>query len=73
MELVAPSSAPMLVMVARSGTLRVLTPSPPHSMIRPTPPLTERIRRISRLTSLAVTKGRSAPVSYTLMTWGILI
>ena len=55
MEVVAPSSAPMLVMVARSGTLRVETPSPPHSMIAPTPPLTDRMRRISRLTSLAVT------------------
>ena len=55
MEVVAPSSAPMLVMVARSGTLRVETPAPPHSMIAPTPPLTDRMRRISRLTSLAVT------------------
>ena len=40
MEVVAPSSVPMLVMVARSGTDRLAMPSPPHSMIAPTPPLT---------------------------------
>ena len=37
-EVEAPSSAPMLVMVARSGTDRDLTPSPVYSMILPTPP-----------------------------------
>ena len=55
MEVVAPSSVPMLVMVPRSGTDRVAMPSPPHSMIAPTPPLTERMRSSSRDTSLAVT------------------
>ena len=35
MEVVAPSSAPILVMVARSGTESVATPSPPYSMILP--------------------------------------
>ena len=43
MEVVAPSSVPMLVMVARSGTDRVLTPAPPYSMTLPTPPLTDRM------------------------------
>ena len=73
MELVAPSSAPMLVMVARSGTVRVFAPSPPHSIIFPTPPFTESMRSISRLISLAVTKGRRAPLSSTFITLGIVI
>ena len=55
MEVVAPSSVPILVMVPRSGTDRVAMPSPPHSMIAPTPPLTERMRSSSNDTSLAVT------------------
>ena len=32
-DVVAPSSVPILVMVARSGTERVLMPSPPHSIM----------------------------------------
>ena len=32
MEVVAPSSVPMLVMVARSGTDKLATPRPPHSI-----------------------------------------
>ena len=73
MEVVAPSSVPMLVMVARCGTFRVAMPGPPHSMTAPTPPLTDRMRRISRLTSLAVTKGRSRPVRFTLYIFGMVI
>ncbi len=41
-EVVTPSSAPMFVIVARSGTERVLTPSPPYSMTVPTLPLVVR-------------------------------
>ena len=63
----------MLVMVALSGTERVATPGPPHSMMAPTPPLTERILRISRLTSFAVTKSRSFPVKFTLYIFGMVI
>ena len=66
MEVVAPNSAPMLVMVARSGTVRVAAPGPPHSMMAPTPPLTERISRIFSAASLAETKGFNFPVSSTL-------
>ena len=55
MEVVAPSSVPILVMVARSGTVNLFMPSPPHSMMAPTPPLTERICSSFRDTSLAVT------------------
>jgi len=56
-EVVAPSSAPIFVMVALSGTESVLTPSPPYSIILPTPPLTLIILRTSRITSLAETHG----------------
>ena len=69
---VAPSSAPMLAMVARIGTDRVSTPGPPYSMILPTPPLTVRRRRTSRMTSLAETMGLSSPVSTTWQTFGMV-
>ena len=59
---VAPSSAPMLAIVARSGTERVLTPGPPYSIIFPTPPLTLRRRSSSSMTSLAETMRLSSPV-----------
>ena len=62
---VAPSSAPMLAMVARLGTESVLTPEPPYSMTLSTPPLTLSLRRTSRMTSLAETIGCSSPVSTT--------
>ena len=68
---VAPSSAPMLQMVARSGTDRVATPGPPYSITLPTPPLTLSRRSSSRMTSLADTMGASRPVSHTLTTWGM--
>ena len=55
MEVVAPSSVPILVMVARSGTDNPAMPGPPHSITWPTPPLTERSRKTSKLMSLAVT------------------
>ncbi len=67
---VAPSSVPMLVMVARSGTERVATPGPAYSNALPTPPFTLRRRSSSRMTSLALTHGRSAPVRCTLTTRG---
>ena len=72
-EVVAPSSAPILVMVARSGTVRVFTPSPAYSIIFPTPPLTLIFRRTSRITSLALTQGESWPESSTFVIEGILI
>ena len=70
MEVVAPSSAPMFVIVARCGTLSVFTPSPPYSMILPTPPLTLSTRSTSRMTSFADTIGGSAPVSLTSVIFG---
>ena len=73
MEVVAPSSAPIFVMVALSGTDSVLMPSPPHSMMAPTPPLTVRILSISKLISFALTKGLSFPVRLTLYILGMVI
>ena len=71
MDVVAPSSAPMLVMVARSGTERVATPGPAYSTILPTPPLTVIWRSTSRMMSLAATQGLSLPVSVTRTILGI--
>ena len=73
MDVVAPSSVPMFVIVARSGTDSAAIPGPPHSMIAPTPPLTDRMRSSSRLMSLAVTNGRSVPVRLTLNIFGMVI
>ena len=56
-DVVAPSSAPIFVIVARSGTDKVFTPSPPYSIILPTPPLTLIMRRTSKITSFAETHG----------------
>ena len=52
---VAPSSAPMFAIVARSGTVRVFTPSPMYSITLPTPPLTLSRRSTSRMMSFAAT------------------
>jgi len=70
MLVVAPSSAPMFVIVARSGTLKVATPGPVYSMTLPTPPLTLMRRSTSRITSFAATHGASRPVSRTPTTCG---
>ena len=48
-DVVAPSSAPMLAMVARSGMDSVSTPGPVYSITLPTPPLTVRRRSSSRI------------------------
>ena len=72
MEVVAPVSAPMLAMVARSGTLRLIRPSPKYSNILPTPPLTPTRRSSSSITSLAATIGFRWPVSVTRQTLGMV-
>lgn len=71
-DVVAPSSAPMLAMVARSGMDSVSTPGPVYSITLPTPPLTVRRRSSSRITSLAATPRLSRPVRRTLTTLGQL-
>ena len=70
MDVVAPSSAPMFVIVPRSGTVSVETPSPQYSRILPTPPFTVRTRSTSRITSFAATHGRRRPFNSTLSTFG---
>ena len=69
-DVVTPSSAPMLVMVARSGTESVLIPSPPYSITMPTLPLVVSILRTVRMTSLADTQGWSFPERLTFSTLG---
>ena len=60
----------MLAMVARSGTDSVSTPAPPYSRTRPTLPLVVSRFNSSRITSLAVTQGRSRPCRFTRTTCG---
>ncbi len=67
---VAPSSAPMLVMTARSGTESVAAPGPAYSKTRPTPPFTVSSPSRCRMMSLAEAKPVSAPVSTTRTTLG---
>ncbi len=72
-DVVTPISAPIFVIVARSGTLNVATPGPPYSNIQPTLPLVEKISSILRITSLALTQGCNCPVSFTRQTWGYVM
>ena len=68
---VAPSSAIMLAIVPRSGTLRSAVPSPVNSKILFLPPLALSWRSSSRMMSLAWTQGRaSVPVRCTSTTSG---
>jgi len=69
-DVVRPSSAPMLAMVARSGTVRPASPSPPYSKTRPTLPRVVKMSRSFKITSLAETQGGSFPVRFTRTTRG---
>ena len=71
-DVVAPSSAPIFVIVALSVTERAFTPSPEYSIIFPTPPFTVNSLRTLRITSLADTQGFSFPVNSTFTTFGTL-
>ncbi len=71
-EAVAPSSAPMLAIVALSGTERAFTPSPQYSITLPTPPLTVSKRSTSSMISLAAALCPSLPLSSTLTTLGMV-
>ena len=66
----APSSAPMLQIVARSVNERSLKPSPVYSTILLTPPFTDNSCRIFKITSFADTQGALRPVSLTCKTDG---
>ena len=73
-DVVAPSSAPIFVIVALSAVSRSSTPMPPYSIIFPTPPFTVSLFRMVKITSIAVTHGLcSLPVSLTSITSGIII
>ena len=69
---VHPVSVPIFVIVARSGTLKFLTPGPKYSSTLPTPPLTFVLRSTSSITSFADTQSESFPVSLTPTTFGYL-
>ena len=60
----------MFVIVARSGTLNVLTPSPKYSTAQPTLPLLPNMLKTFRITSLAETHGFNDPVSLMPQTFG---
>ncbi len=69
--MVAPYSGAMLERVARSGTGSVSAPLPKNSTNFPTT-LALRSSSVTRSTrSVAVTPGRSAPVSWTPTTSGV--
>ena len=70
MDVVTPHSAPILVMVARSGTVSELAPSPPYSKITPTFPLVVKISSTLRIKSLAETHGDSFPDKLMRTTFG---
>ncbi len=72
-DVVTPHSAPMLVIVARSGTLSVFIPAPPYSKTQPTLPLVVNISSTLRTTSFAATHGLSFPVRLILITFGYVI
>ena len=72
-DVVAPSSAPILVIVALSGTERLNTPSPPYSNTLLTPPLTESLLKTSNIISLAATILFNLFIKLTLQTFGVFI
>ena len=61
----------MFVIVARSGTESILTPSPVYSMTLPTPPLTASMESTFKMMSLALTPFERAPVRRTSTTRGM--
>mmetsp|Transcript_20803 Transcript_20803/g.64509 ORF Transcript_20803/g.64509 Transcript_20803/m.64509 type:complete len:213 (+) Transcript_20803:1377-2015(+) len=71
-EVVAPISAPMLVMVAIPVAEMDSTPSPKYSTMAPVPPDTVRMSATLRMTSLGEVQPPSAPVSLTPITLGAL-
>ena len=73
MDVVAPSSAPILVIVALCGTDKLLTPSPQYSNTFPTPPFTEHFLNTSKIISFEDTIYGSLPFKLTFTTFGALI
>ncbi len=63
--MVAPTSAPMLQMVALPVALMASAPGPKYSTMAPVPPITVSRRAKSRITSLGDDQPDSEPVSWT--------
>ena len=72
-EVVTPTSAPILVMVARCGTDKFFTPGPKYSRTLPTFPFVVRIDSTLRITSIDETQGGSLPSRLTPITLGQII
>ena len=70
MEVVAPSSAPMFVMVAFPVQLMERSPGPKYSMIALVPPETVSSPARYRITSLGAVQPPNSPVRYTPMCLG---
>ena len=69
--MVAPTSAPILQIVALPVADKEAVPGPKYSMIAFVPPLTVRIPANFRITSLGATQPFSAPFRYTPIKRGI--
>ena len=72
-EVVAPNSAPIFVIVALCGTDSDLTPSPAYSNTFPTPPFTVNFLNTSNIISLDATILFNLPSKLTLTTLGVFI
>ena len=73
MLVVTPISAPIFVIVARCGTVNLLTASPKYSIIQPTLPFVVRMPSSFRTISFADTQSCNCPVSLTPSTFGHFI
>ena len=71
-DVVAPISAPMLVIVPRPVALSEATPGPKYSTIAPVPPLTVSSAATRMITSLGAVQPSSSPVRYTPISRGIV-
>ena len=67
----APSSAPILQIVARPVAVRLSKPGPKYSSMALVPPFTVRMPRILRITSFGAAQPDSLPVRRTPMRRGI--
>ena len=71
-EVVAPISAPMLVIVPRPVALSEATPGPKYSTIAPVPPFTVSSAATRMITSLGAVQPSSAPLRWTPISRGIV-
>jgi hypothetical protein len=71
MEVVAPTSAPILQMVPLPVADKVEVPSPKYSITALVPPLTVRIPANFRITSFGEAHPDNLPVSFTPISFGI--